>query len=457
MPNQRIAVIGGVAAGPAAAAEARRTDPEAEIVLFEQGPHISYGACEIPYYIDNRVEDAETLIVFTPEKFEAARGTVVRTRHRVLGIDPKRARLDVKDLRTETVTEERFDKIILATGARSRLPDFEGLEAPNAFPVRRLDEAKALKTYLEHEEVRHAVILGGGHIGVEMAESLHERGIRVTIVEPGEGLLNRYINRGFQEMVHKEMDRHGVAIHQELPTGVECDRRGRITAVRTDRGEKIGCQLVLIAIGLELNTELGEAAGARLGPSGAFDVDAQMRTSVPNLWACGDCAEVERVIDGKKIHLPLSPVAFRSARVAARNAARKGRGAPARFPGVTPASAVVFFDLEVAAVGLHLDEAREAGFDAFSVAFEGTSRVSFYPGARPLHVYYVVERQTGRILGAQLLGEEGAALRANVLVPLVREGATVSAIKDLDLIYTPPVAPSLDPLLRAAARAERKL
>ncbi|HMB92501.1 MAG TPA: FAD-dependent oxidoreductase [Rhodothermales bacterium] len=457
MAPQRIAVIGGVAAGPAAAAQAKRTDPDADVVLFEQGEFISYGACEMPYYIADEYQDAGTLLVLTPEEFEKTRHATVRLRHQVLAIHPKRDRIDIKDVTTGVVREERFDKIILAVGARPRMPEIEGVEALNIFPLRRLDDAIAIKAFLENHPVQHAVVMGGGYIGVEMAESLRERGVRVTILEPFGGLLNKYLDPEMQPFVHEEVAAHGVHIRKEKAEQVEQDADGLVRAVKTDKGEKIGCQLVIVAMGLVPNTDLAKAAGIHIGETGALAVDDQMRTNLPSVWACGDCVEVERVIDRKQVYLPLSPVAYRSGHVAGQNAARRGRGTAARFPGVCMASAVQVFGLEVAAVGLRLEEARKAGFDAVAVQIKGWSRVKIYPGSKPIHIRYVVERKSGRLLGAELIGQEGAALRADVLVPCIREGWTVDAIKDLDLIYAPPLAPSIDPLLRAAHAATKKV
>jgi pyruvate/2-oxoglutarate dehydrogenase complex dihydrolipoamide dehydrogenase (E3) component len=210
-------------------------------------------------------------------------------------------------------------------------------------------------------------------------------------------------------------------------------------------------------MGITPNTGLAQRAGVRLGITGALAVDEQMRTNLPNVWACGDCVEVERVVDRRQVHVSLSTVAFRTARVAARNAARRGHGRPARFSGVCPASAVKAFGLEVASVGLRIAEAQAAGFDAVVASVRHWSRVSMYPGAERLHVRLVTERSRGRLLGAELVGAEGAALRADVLVPMIREGWTVDQLLEQDLIYTPPLAPAHDPLLVAAAQARRAL
>lgn len=453
MSRDRIAVIGGVAAGPAAAAQAARTDPEATVVLFEQGPRISYGACEIPYYVAGDVASAEDLVVLSPEWFAETRGAEVRVNHRVRALHPYRNRLEVEDLATGAVREERFDKFILAVGARPRMPGLPGEDAPNVFPVRTLAQAEALDAYLTAHPGGHAVILGGGYIGLEMAEALVRRGVRVTVLEPGPGVLHTYLDAPLRPPVEAVLKAHGVAVRKERAVAFE--GHGAVRTVRTDRGELIGCSLVLVAMGIAPNTALAEAAGLRVGTTGALAVDAGMRTNRPNVWACGDCVEVERVVDRRRVYRPLSPVAFRTARVAGHNAARRGRHAPKRFPGIVGASAVRIFGLEVAAVGLRLAEAQEAGFDAFDVHIRHRSRAARHPGGHPVHVRLVVERRQGRLLGAEVVGQEGAALRADVLVPLIHDGWKVERIRDLDLIYAPPVAPSLDPLIVAAAAASR--
>jgi len=456
MHKQRIAVIGGVAAGPAAAAQAARVDPGAEVVLFEQGHEISYSACEIPYFVAGTVSSADDLVVLTPERFRETRGAAVWVRHRVKALFPPRNRLVVANLETGQVREERFDKFILATGATPRMPGLAGEDAPNVFPVRTLEGAGALRALLDTTPVQHAVVMGGGYIGLEMAEALRARGLRVTILEPGPGLLQGYLDAPLRPLVQQAVQAQGVLVRQEQATGFEQQADGRVRAVITDRGEKIGCQLVILAIGLKPRTELAREAGLKCGETGALVVDDRMRTKAPNVWACGDCIEVERIVDRKKVYAPLSPVAYRTARVAGENAARQGRGAGARFPGVTGASAVKVFGLEIAVAGLRLSEALAAGYDAYAVSITHTSRARAYPGAKPLQVRLVAERSRGRLLGGAVIGEEGAALRCNVLIPLLRRGGDVAELRDLDLLYAPPFAPALDPLLVAANEAVKQ-
>ncbi|MEX1055316.1 MAG: FAD-dependent oxidoreductase [Rhodothermales bacterium] len=456
MARQRIAVIGGVAAGPAAAAEARREDPDAEVVLFERGEFISYSACSMPYFVARWIDDYQQLIVNSPADFERSRGARVLIRHEVTAVHARRQRLVTRNLDNGEVQEHRFDKFILATGARARVPDLEGVDSENFFLLRELHDALALRRYLDVHEVMHAVIFGGGYIGIEIAEALRVRGIRVTILEPQGGLLPGYLDDELRPLIHEVVHRQGIFVRQEKAVRLERDRHGRIEVVHTDRGERIGCQLVVAAMGIRPNVELAAEAGIRIGVTGALAADDQMKTNVPNVWACGDVAEVTRVIDGKKIHAPLSPAAFRTARVAAQNAARKGRGAPSVFVGVCPASAVKVFGQEVASAGLKLNEALDGGFDALASTIKHWSKASTYPGATPIHVRMIVERGSGRLLGAEIVGAEGAAQRLNVLVPLIREAWSVRDIRDLDLVYTPPVAPSLDPLVVAANAAAKK-
>ena len=455
MPTTRIAVIGGVAAGTAAAAEARRTDSEADIVLFEKRQHISYGACEMPYYVAGWIEDAEKLLVYTPREFEQKKGVTVRTGQEVVELAPEEGRLVVRDTETDETRVERFDRFIVSTGAEARLPEGCGPETPNLFALRRLQDALGIRQHLKRWDVEEAVILGGGSVGVEMAEALVEVGARVTIVEPSEGLLTDYLDLPLREHVRLVMQENGVEIVRDAAVRVATDEEGAAVAVETEGGQRLACDLVIAAMGIAPNTSLAEAAGAPTGASGALAVDDAMATGVANLWACGDCVEVRRIMDDARIYLPLSPVAFRTGHVAGRNAA--GAEKKARFGGVCVSSTLQVFGLEVASVGFRLDEAREAGFDAFDVVVEASSRVRIYPGSKPLYVRLVAERGTGRLLGGELVGHEGAALRANVLVPLIREGRTVADLRDLDLVYSPPLAPAIDPLIRAAFRATQEV
>lgn len=449
----RIAVVGGLAAGPAAAAEAARRAPDADVVMYEQGRHVSVGVCEIPYHIAGRLADGADLEVFTAEELEQKKGFRVHLRHRVTGLDARRGRLTVEALDFGSVREEAFDRIILATGARAKRLGVPGDDAAGVFSIRDLDDAHDLERWLATEPVRHVVIAGGGYIGVEMAEAVRQRGRRATILEPRGRVLGSTIACEASDLMQRAVHAAGVAVRAERPTEILTDAAGRVQAVRTDRGEVVGCQMVVVAIGVEPNVELASAAGAALGSMGGLRVDDRMKTSLRNVWACGDAVEVPRCMDGKRVTWPLATVGRRTARVAARNAASR-TGTADTFRPIAGAVAVKAFGIEAASVGLSLERAAAAGFDAVAADVRHKTRTAAFPGVQPIDVRLVVERGTGRLLGGQLVSAEGAALRANVLVPLVQAGATAERLaEDLDLVYNPPVAPAVDPLKVAAREA----
>ena len=447
----RIAVVGGLAAGPAAASEAKRQAPDADVVLFEEGRHVSVGACEIPYYVSNRLVGTDDLIVLTPEALAEKKGVEVRLRHRVTALDGARGLLTVDALDFGSTHSERFDRVILATGARARRLDLSGMDAAGVFTVRSYQDALDLKQWLASEPVRHVVVVGGGYVGVEMAESMLDRGLRATILDPEGRVLPNTLAASMGGQLDAAVRSAGVAVRGERLTGLRTDALGRVTAAVTDRGEWIGCQAVIVAIGVEPRTELAVAAGIKLGRTGAIAVDAHMKTSARNVWACGDVVEVVRAPDGRAIHWPLAPVGRRTARVAARNAARRG-GSTDEMRPIAAAVGVRAFGVEAAAAGIDLQAAREAGLDAVDSQIRSWTRTRHFPNSRPIDVRLVVERGSGRLLGGQLVAEEGAALRGNVLVPLLQAGATARDLaEDTDLIYNPPIAPAMDPL-RVAAR-----
>ncbi len=452
----RIAVIGGLAAGPAAAAEAKRQAPQADVVMFEQGPHISVGSCEIPYHIGGALEPGADLVVLTPEAMEQSRGVAVRVRQRVTALDARSGALTIEALDYGASRTETFDRIILATGARARRLGVDGEEAGGVFSVRDKVDSDQIERWLDTEPVRHVVIAGGGYIGLEMAEAMRHRGLRATILDPAGRVLNRTVACEASDIMQHAVARAGVAVRPERVTSVMADDQGRVRAVRTDRGEIVGCQMLIVAVGVEPRTDLARAAGIALGDHGGVRVNAEMQTSARRVWACGDVAEIPRAPDGAHVLWPLATTARRTARVAARNAAAGG-GAD-RFAPFAGAVAVRAFGVEVGAVGLSLDQAEAAGFDAVAVDVRHKSRVGSFPQSHPIDVRLIAERGTGRILGGQLVGEEGAALRANVLVSLVQNKGTARELaEDHDLIYNPPLAPSVDPLKIAASRALRAI
>lgn len=451
----RIAVIGGLAAGPAAAAEAKRRAPDAEVVLFEEGPNISVGTCEMPYLIGGVLDPSVDLVVVSPEAMERTRGVEVRIRHRVTALDPRRGRLTVEALDFGATTEESFDRFVLATGARARRLGVAGEEAAGVFTVRDLVDTERIRRWLDTEDVRHVVIAGGGYIGLEMAEAMRERGLRATILDPKGRVLGGAVACEASDLMDRAVRGAGVLVRPERAIEVLADDAGRVRAVRTDRGELVGCQMLVVSVGVEPRAELAAAAGLKIGDMGGVTVDDEMRTSDRRVWACGDVVQIPRAPDGRRVLWPLATTARRTARVAARNVAKPGSD---RFRPFAGAVAVRAFGVEVGSVGLSLQRAADAGIDAFATDIRHLSRTKAFPGASPIDVRLVAERRSGRVLGGQVVGAEGAALRANVLVPLVQHGRSVRELaEDLDLVYNPPLAPAVDPLKVAASQALRAL
>lgn len=446
-------MIGGVAAGPAAAAEAKRTAPDADVLLVEQGPRISYGACEMPWLLSGVVGRAEDLVVLTPAEMERTRGVVVRTLTRANAVDLQKRRVDLTDQASGHSTSERFDKLILATGAEVAWPSMEGLEGPGIHSFRTLRDAETVAGVSEGHSDRW-VVIGGGYIGIEVAEQLAVAGHRVTLLAPHGPLAHR-LDAELGGVLAGALMAAGIGVRGSRAVAVRRQSIGAPLAVVTDDGERIGTDRILVATGTRPRPCL--VPELKAGRSGALTVDAHMRTSHTAVWACGDGVEVTHLVTDKPAWVPLSPIAYRTGHVAGRNAARSGRSRPASFPGTVAAYGMKAAGLEVATVGLTAQEARDAGFDVVSTTGAHRSRSSLMPGAERIYVHLIADRASGRLLGGQLLGADGAALRANVLVPLLRSSATVSDLYDQDLLYTPPVAPSLDPLLKTARTLKKLL
>ena len=446
----RVVVIGGVAAGMSAASQAKRRMPEAEVIVLERGPFISYGACGMPYNLADPTRDMEDLVVLSPEHARTKRGIDVRLRHEVRSIDVAEKTVRVRDLdagREETLA---WDRLVIATGARPVVPPIPGRDLPGVFLLRELTHGVAIDRFVAERSPKKAVLVGGGYIGLEMAEGLRERGLEVHVVE-----MRDRVAAGFAAepaaIAEKALARHGVTL--SLGTRVESiEPSNGGLRVRTDHGA-FDADLVLLSLGIRPNRELAEAAGIALGETGAIAVDDAQRTNVEHVFAAGDCAEARHRVTGKPAYVPLGPTANKQGKIAGANAV----GADERFAGIVGTAAFKVFDVELARTGLTLEEAERAGFSAFESGSEHGTRGHGYPGGGRLHTTLVVEHRTGRLLGAQLAGDEGAAARVNVYAAALAAGATVHDIEGYDLAYAPPFAPVYDPILIAATVARKAL
>ncbi|RAN98062.1 CoA-disulfide reductase [Micromonospora saelicesensis] len=448
---QRLIVIGGDAAGMSAASQARRRRDrgDLEIVVFERGHFTSYSACGIPYWISGLVPGPEALIARDPETFRTEYAMDVRMRHEVTAIDLERREVVARDLKGGGEVRERFDDLMYATGAVPVKPSWAITDAGGVFGMQTLDDGAALRDWLDADpQPRRAVVVGGGYIGVEIAEALIQRGLSVTLVEAGEQPMST-VDSDMGELVAEAMRGLGITIRGSLPVSGLEERDGRVSAVVTAEGP-IPTDVVVMGLGVRPNTALAEAAGLPLGPTGAIRVDRRMRVpGHPGVWAAGDCVETLHRVSGLPVHVPLGTHANKQGRVAGINIG----GGYATFTGVIGTAVTKVCDLEVGRTGLRERDATAAGFEFVSVIAESTNRAGYYPGARPMTVKLIAERPSGRLLGAQIVGWSEAAKRIDSLAVALWNGMTVDDMTQLDLGYAPPYAPVWDPVLIAARKA----
>lgn len=448
---QRMIVVGADAAGMAAASQARRRRDRAdlEITAYDRGHFTSYSACGIPYWVSGQVKERDQLIARDPATFRDEFDIDVRLRHEVTAIDLDRREVVARDLAGGGEVHAGFDILVYATGATPVEPAWARDGVAGVFGMQTLDDGTALIDWLDREpRPRHAVVVGGGYIGVEMAEALLHRGLTVDLVEQADQPMST-VDPDMGELVAEAMRGTGISIRTGLAVEGLAERDGRISAVVTAEGP-IPADVVVLGLGVRPNTALAEAAGLPIGPSGAVRVDRRMRVpGAPGIWAAGDCVESLHRVSGLPVHIPLGTHANKQGRVAGINIG----GGYATFPGVVGTAVTKVCDLEVGRTGLRERDAVAAGFEFVTVLAESTNRAGYFPGSRPMTVKLIAERPSGRLLGAQIVGWSEAAKRIDALAVALWNGMTVDEMTALDLGYAPPYAPVWDPVLIAARKA----
>ncbi len=440
--SQRLVVIGGTAAGASAAAKARRTNPDLEILMLERSAFVSYGSCGLPYLIGGVITDHRQLIARTPEDFTRS-GIQVRTRHEVTRIDPERRLVTVRDLEHREVSQEPFDTLVLSTGGVAARPPIPGIDLPGVFQLRTIEDGLAIRGWLQEHYPRQAVIVGGGYIGLEMAEAFRTVGLDVTVVEMLPQVMPN-LDPDMAQLVLEEVTRQEVTVL--LSHRVErIEGDGRVQQVIAG-DQVIPAGIVLVATGVKPNVTLAEEAGIALGSTGAVAVDDHQRTNVPGIYAAGDVAEAYHRVTSRPAYVPLGTTANKQGRVAGENAA----GGDARFHGIVGTAVAKIFGLEVARTGLTEGEAQRAGWDVRTTTIKHGAIAHYMPDPVPLHVKLIYQPGTGRLLGAQMIGRRGAAKRIDVIAAALHAGWTVEELSRLDLSYAPPYAPVWDPILVAA-------
>jgi len=446
--TDRLIVIGGDAAGMSAAAAARRRDPELEIVAFERGSHTSYSACGIPYFVGGLVEDADRLISRTPDAFRQA-GIDVRVRSEATAIDLRARVVTVRDLDRGRERDEDFDQLVYATGAVAVAPPVPGAELCE--PVRTIGDAQRFRARLDMSGARHAVVVGSGYVGLEMAEALVLRGLDVVLVDRAEQVMG---SLDAEMAARVQQAAEGVGIRVLLSTALEEVRHhadGGARSVLTSEGE-LAADHVVLATGVKPATELAAAAGLTLGDSGAVSVDDHQRaTGIGGVFAAGDCAESWHRVLQRPVNIQLGTHANKQGRIAGVNAT----GGGLVFPGVIGTAVSKICRYEVARTGICEREAQEAGIDVVCATIEDRTRAGYYPGSGPVWVKLVAEADGGRLLGGQIVGVEGAAKRIDVLAVAIWTGVAVGELELFDLSYAPPFSGVYDPLLTAARQTAK--
>jgi NADPH-dependent 2,4-dienoyl-CoA reductase/sulfur reductase-like enzyme len=441
--TERLVVIGGVAAGMSAAAKAKRIDRDLEAVVYEKGPHISYGACGMPYLIAGDIAGYQDLIHRTPEQM-ARQGVQVHVRHEVTAIDATGRAVHVRDLESGRVFEQSYDRLVIAT-AQLSIP---GCELDGVFSLRSLESGLAVMGFLEKHSPPRAVVVGGGYVGVEMAETFRRLGLEVRMLIRSGQVMRTALDDDVRRLVEAELARQGVEVIAGTPQSYEGTHR--IEAIAT-RDRCIACDVALLGMGAKPNIGLAHDAGVALGTTGAIATDDEMRTNLADVYAAGDCAEALHLVRGEPDYVPLGSTANKQGRVAGTNAA----GGKATFGGVVGTMVVRAFDLVVARTGLTADQARAAGHPVRATMITGSDIASYFPNAADIHVKLVADERTGRLLGSQIVGRQGVAKRIDVLATALQCRLTLDELRRLDLSYAPPFAPVWDPILVAANVAAR--
>ena len=453
MNRKKIVIVGGVAGGASCAARCRRLDETAEILMLDRGPYVSFANCGLPYYVGDVIKDEAKLLVANPALFRDRFNIEVRTEHEVIAIDREAREIEVKDFATDQTYREAYDALVLSPGAAAVRPPLPGIDLPGIFVVRTVPDSRHIRAWIDEKNAKSAVVVGGGFIGLEMAENLVHRGLSVTVVE----MLDQVMPPLDPEMakpVQQHLEKHGVKV--ALDDGVAGfieSWDGRIS-VNTKSGAQHPGDIVILAIGVRPETALAKAAGLELGARGGIRVDERMRTNDPNIWAVGDAVEVRDVVTGEWTLIPLAGPANRQGRIAADVIC----GRDSKFRGVQGTAICEVFDLAVASTGASEKSLLRAGItDYDKVYLHPANHVSYYPGAKPINLKLLFRKSDGRILGAQAVGEAGVDRRIDVIATAIQFGGTVFDLEESELCYAPQFGGAKDPVNFAGMIAANSL
>ena len=435
----KIVIVGGVAGGATAAARIRRLNEHAEIVIFERSGFISYANCGLPYYIGGVIEDKEDLTLQTPESFFRRFRIVAKVNHEVTDIDVQNKTIHVIDLKTGTSFTEKYDKLILSPGAKPILPNFY-TENERTFTLRTVEDTFKIRAFVEQKKPSTAVVIGGGFIGLEMAENLAELGIKTTIVQRSNHLLPT-VDCDMASFVHAKMRHHGVQLLLNTNTN-KMSVTGEQVLLYLDNGSNISTDMVVLAVGVTPENTLAKKIGLELGVKGAIKVNAKMETSIPDIYAVGDAVQVKHFITDKDSVISLAGPANKQGRIVADNIC----GIKSAYKGSQGSSVIKLFDMTVATTGISEQQAEVNGIEYEKVILTQNSHAGYYPGATAMTFKLIFEKATYKILGAQIVGYDGVDKRIDVIATAIRAGMKADELKDLDLAYAPPYSSAKDPV-----------
>jgi len=445
--SKKFLVVGGVAGGASTAARIRRLDEKAEIIMFEKGPNVSFSNCSLPFHLSGIVENTDKLILMTPQGFQTKYNIEARVQQEVVHINRKQKTITIKDLKTNRDYEESYDTLVLSPGASPIVPDLEGIHSKHVFTIRNVVDIDRLNRYLQTDNVQDIAVIGGGFIGVEVAENLKLAGYNVSLVEFGQQIMAPF-DYDMAQILHKEMTDKGVQV-------IVNDGLAKVAPdyVALNSGKQLKAQAVVLAIGVRPEIRLAQEAGLTIGELGGIQVDANYVTSDSSIYAVGDAIEVFHQLTHKQTRLALAGPAQRQARAAANHM----YNIPQHNKGVIGSSSVQIFDLVCATTGLNEKTALANGFQANSVYLIAPDKVGLMPNSNPLHFKLVYETPTGKILGAQAIGKGNADKRIDVIATLITMGGTLEDLKELELSYSPMFSTARDIVNLAALVAQNLL
>jgi NADPH-dependent 2,4-dienoyl-CoA reductase/sulfur reductase-like enzyme/rhodanese-related sulfurtransferase len=450
---RKLLIVGGVAGGATAAAHARRLSEDAEIIVFERGPYVSFANCGLPYYVGGEIQGRQDLLLQTPESLKARFNLDVRIRSEVTAIDPEKRQVEIHDLDSNKTYQLHYDDLILSTGAVPVKPPIPGIDREGHFSVRGIPDVERITTWIDKTQARRAVVVGGGFIGLEMVEQLHGRGIEVAVVEALPQVMASF-DEEMAQWLHQELGVHNVNLHLSDAVGrfdaPSENEPAAASVVVLKSGVRLPADLVILALGVRPEITLAKAAGLELGELGGIRVNEQLQTSDPNIWALGDAIEVRDCVTGNWNWVPLAGPANRQGRIVAENVL----GGSLKYPCTLGTAIVRLFDLTAASTGANEKQLLKTGVSYEAVHLHPSSHAGYYPGAHRLAMKILFTPDDGKLLGAQIIGQEGVDKRIDVLATALKAGMAVHDLEDLELAYAPPFGSAKDPVNLAGMVAQ---